>query len=96
MTYARRKDASHNLIADALRAAGILVLDGSRAGSGFPDLLCYDPSADRWLPIECKSDRRISHYSKGHELTPGQLALRASLPIPIAETPAQALALFGR
>lgn len=99
MTWARRKDASHQVIAEALEAAGIVVLDTSRLGDGFPDVLCYDPQQQVWLPIELKTRRYVRHYktfNPENAFTPQQLARRALVPIPSAETPAQALALFGR
>ena len=37
--YARRQDASHNDVLQALRASGLAVRDLSRAGGGCPDLV---------------------------------------------------------
>lgn len=93
MRYAARKDSTHQAIVAALKAAGIVVLDTSRLPNGF-DVLCYDPVTTRFLPLEFKSPRRVSHRKKGRELQPSQVAIRAVMPIPVVETPAQALKLF--
>ena len=39
MRYAARKDANHADVVTALRDAGASVIDTSRMGSGFPDLI---------------------------------------------------------
>lgn len=39
--YARQVDTSHAPIRDALRKAGLQVIDASRVGDGFPDLLVH-------------------------------------------------------
>ena len=96
MTWARRKDLSQKPIEDTLRERGIVVFDISRLGDSYPDLLCYDPLSTLWLPIECKSDRSISHHRKAdNQLSESQLVIHATAPIPVVETPDEALALFG-
>jgi hypothetical protein len=42
--YAARKDTNHNEIAQALKAAGYTVVDASRLGDGFPDLVVIAPN----------------------------------------------------
>lgn len=94
--YAARKDSNHAEITAVLEAHGIIVIDTSALGSGFPDVLCYDAAARRFLPIEFKSNNKISRQKKGDRLKPKQKLLHAAVPIPVAETAEQALALFGR
>ena len=55
MTYARRTDANHAEIADALQAAGYYVFDTHCLGKGFPDLLCVSKSHIPVL-LEVKTD----------------------------------------
>ena len=40
MTYAKRTDANHRIVLEALRACGWHCEDTSRSGRGFPDLVC--------------------------------------------------------
>lgn len=64
MTHARRTDANHAAIRDALRQIGAFVQDLSRVGEGCPDLLCGHRG--RWIVIEvkdgkkCPSERRLT------------------------------------
>lgn len=53
--YARRVDTSHAPIREALRKAGLHVVDTSRVGGGFPDLLIA--ARGRTLLLEIKSPR---------------------------------------
>ncbi len=53
--YARQVDTSHALIRDALRKAGLRVIDCSRVGGGFPDLLVH--ARGRVILVECKTSR---------------------------------------
>lgn len=41
MKYGAKKDANHHEIVDALKKAGISVIDVSTMGGGFPDLIVY-------------------------------------------------------
>lgn len=40
MKYGVKKDANHKEVVEALRAAGVSVIDMAHVGSGFPDLIC--------------------------------------------------------
>jgi hypothetical protein len=55
--YGQKRDAIEPAIIAALSKRGIEVhqLPG---GNGKPDLLCYDPASDRWMPGEVKSGQR--------------------------------------
>jgi len=54
MTYARKVDTNHAEIRDGLRAAGYQVVDTSKFGAGFPDLIVIDPSGAMVLLTEVK------------------------------------------
>jgi Holliday junction resolvase len=56
VTYARRKDNSHKLIAQGLLAAGFSVADTSRLGDDFPDMVIGKHGVD--AKVECKSENR--------------------------------------
>lgn len=56
MTYARRTDSSHAEVRDTLRKLGYTVIDTSRFGGGFPDLVCWGPDA-RICFVEVKAAR---------------------------------------
>jgi len=62
MKWARRVDGPQAEIVSALRRIGVSVFDASRAGSGFPDLVC-GYRGRTWL-LEVKAD--------GGSLTPAQ------------------------
>jgi len=84
MSYARRVDAPHKLITEALRKCGWLVADTSRL-KGWCDLVAYKPGPGVKL-IEVKAP-------KG-KLTAAQLKLRAEgWPIYVVRTLEDALAL---
>lgn len=87
MRRANRKDMVHAPIVDGLRKHGIAVLDMPIPG----DVLCYYQG--RYLPIEFKSDKVTRSYTK--EATTAQERRARVMPIPIAHTLAEALALFG-
>ena len=53
--YARRVDTTHAAIRDSLRRCGYRVIDCSRVGGGFPDLLIH--ARGRTLLVECKTSR---------------------------------------
>ena len=53
MTKARRTDTNHAEIRDALRGLGYRVVDTSRMGTGFPDLIAIMPDG-RVVMIEIK------------------------------------------
>ena len=57
MIYARKIDATHRSIRDALRKAGYAVEDTSRVGGGFFDLIAT--KHHRAFFIECKSDKKV-------------------------------------
>lgn len=84
----------HAPIRDGLRKRGVFVLDLSRAGKGCPDLLCHTPRTG-WVPIEVKSDRKVSHRKKGKPLTSDQEKLHTQVPIAVVDTFEAALQLFG-
>ncbi len=67
MTYARRTDANHRQIVDALRDVGWQVIDLHRVGNGCPDLICWHYARQALRLVEVKD-------GKG-ELTEGQQRL---------------------
>lgn len=67
MTYARRKDTSHNAIAKGLVQAGFSVADTSRLGDDFPDLVIGKHGFD--AKVECKTlDRRKNGHKNAAQL----------------------------
>jgi hypothetical protein len=90
-----RVDTHHAEITAALRAIGITVIDTSRVGDGFPDLMTY--SRGIWLPIEVKTHRPRKRLTgpNGRRLTPAQGDLYRVAPFPIVFSVGEALALFG-
>ena len=84
MTFARRKDANHNEIADHLRKLGWSVLDLSRAGSGVPDMAVGRPGFAALIEVK----------RKGEKLTEDEAKVRDSwkdCPYIIATSPLDAL-----
>ena len=63
MAYARKVDRNHADVVDAMRQAGWLVIDCSRVGRGFPDVLAA--KAGRLVLVEVKAPNG--------KLTPEQL-----------------------
>jgi hypothetical protein len=74
VSYARRTDRTHAVIRDTLRKLGWLVLDCSRVGGGFPDLVCI--KAGRVVFAEVKDGAKSPSRRK---LEPMQAALHAEL-----------------
>lgn len=87
MRRANRKDSVHKAIVEGLRAHGVAVADMPDPG----DVLTFYNG--RFLPIEFKSDQRTRGYTK--EATALQEKRAKVMPIPIAHTLAEALALHG-
>lgn len=74
MPYAKRVDANHGQIRDALRRLGYFVADMSRSGRGFPDLLIA--KAGRMRLVEVKDGSRVPSERL---LNPEQAKLHAAL-----------------
>ena len=91
----RRRDGNEREIVDALCKAGVWVWRMNE--KGLPDLLTFQASRDRWLPIEVKRHRskRVQRNDRAATLTPAQRETYAMTTFPIVETVAEALALFG-
>jgi Holliday junction resolvase len=53
MTFARRVDTTHKAVMETLRKTGWQVIDASRVGRGFPDLLAL--KGGRMVLIEVKT-----------------------------------------
>lgn len=66
---AARKDANHAAIVSAMQAAGAHVIDTSRMGDGFPDVLIG--AAGKWMLIEIKDGAKPASRRK---LTADQVA----------------------
>jgi hypothetical protein len=95
MRRAARKDANHDEIADALRAAGCWVLDLSAVGGGCPDLLVHGP-VHPWslVLVEIKDG---SKPPSRRPLTPAQIKLHAGCNAPrvVVTSVDEALAAVG-
>ena len=52
MSYRRRVDANHGQISSALRRLGWYVLDCSRVGGGFPDLIAAKRGRIRFIEVK--------------------------------------------
>ena len=90
--YARNVDTTHAPIRDALRKAGFGVVDTSRLGDGFPDLLVH--SRGRVVPIEAKTSRNRAGTVKPSQVEPSQRSFAATWrgpPIVVATSPDQAV-----
>lgn len=81
---ARRTDANHTEIRQAMRDAGAEVFDLSGCGKGAPDTLVH--SGGRLLLVEIK-------VAKG-KLTTAQTDFHARFPVHVVRTAAEALALI--
>lgn len=57
MTYRKRVDANHGEIVKVLRRLGWRVLDTSRAGDGFPDLVAYHLATGELRLVEVKTPK---------------------------------------
>jgi Holliday junction resolvase len=88
---ARKVDANHTEIREALRAAGATVLDLSGAGRGCPDLLIGFQG--RNILCECKDGKKSASKQK---LTPAQVEFFDSWLGQVAKvtTPEEAVALL--
>jgi hypothetical protein len=87
MAFARKVDATHGAIREALREAGVIVFDTSgtnhtNGGRGAPDLVCYFKG--RWTPLWVKRP-------KGHLTDSEQRLIAKGVPIPFVESVEQAL-----
>jgi hypothetical protein len=89
MRRANRKDLVHKAIVEGLRAYGILVADMPSPG----DVLCFNPRTKVFLPIEFKSDQTV-RGGKPENISNNKIKT-PTLPIPIAHSLAEALALLG-
>ncbi len=74
MPYARKVDANHKDVREALRKAGWHVEDCSRVGGGFPDLLAIKGSRIEF--VEVKDGAKVKSAQK---LTPDQEKFHAAL-----------------
>jgi Holliday junction resolvase len=93
--FARKVDANHSEIVDALRAAGVRVFDMSATGEGCPDLCCLVRGHTVW--VEVKDGNKPPSARK---LTPAQIrwhevASSAGVKVHVVENVQQALAVFG-
>jgi hypothetical protein len=70
--YARRKDANHDRIANALRVVSYCAYDTHKQADGFPDILCIDPVTKIVVLFEVKIP--------GEALTPKEKLFFASYP----------------
>lgn len=84
MPYARKVDANHQRIREALRKAGWTVHDLSAAGRGLPDLLAL--KAGRCVFVEVKDGSKVPSARK---LTGAQVDLHAAFAA--AGTPVQVI-----
>lgn len=50
--YAARTDQNHKEVTQALRSCGWTVIDTSRVGHGFPDLLAFQRGAVRFIEVK--------------------------------------------
>ena len=82
---ARRTDANHTDIRQAMRDAGAEVFDLSGSGGGVTDTLVYTESTGLML-VEIK-------VKKG-KLTPAQEKFHKRFPVHVVRTPEEALALL--
>lgn len=92
---ARKVDANHGAIRDALRGIGVGVVDTSATGYGFADLTCFWRGST--VLVEVKDGTKPPSERR---LTPDQIvlhkmALDHGVKIPVVESVAEALALFG-
>jgi hypothetical protein len=67
-----RRDANQHLIVDALRAAGVTVIEMGGVGDGCPDLHCYRRSHGlmRWLEVKMPGAKLTPAQEKFHALVP--------------------------
>jgi hypothetical protein len=67
-----RRDANQKSIVEALRAAGVTVIEMGGVGDGVPDLLCMRRSHGlmRWLEVKMPGGRLTDAQVKFHNLIP--------------------------
>ena len=94
MRYFAKSDVKQPEIVAALRKAGASVCITSKFGKGFPDLIAGYNGAN--YLIEVKSDKKVSHRSKG-KLTPDQEDWHGAWrgQIAVVESAEEALALIA-
>jgi hypothetical protein len=67
-----RRDANQKSIVEALRAAGVTVIEMGGVGDGVPDLLCMRRSHGlmRWLEVKMPGGRLTKAQERFHALIP--------------------------
>lgn len=90
--YARKVDANHTKIVEALRAVGATVLDCSQHGAPCPDLWVY--FKQRWYPLEVKTTHG-KRKPKAAPLTKSQEKIHAIVPISVVTSVHEAFAAIG-
>lgn len=80
MRRAAKIDQNHREIVDALRRAGVSILDLSAVGRGCPDLLCCRGELTRLMEVK----RPKAKGQRAGTLAPAQIAFRAAWPAEIA------------
>lgn len=93
--YAAKVDANHGQIRDCLRGMGAYVVDCSKVGAGFPDLLVG--WRGRWMLVEVKDGAKVP---SARCLTVQQRVLQADAErvgcvVHVVKNEAEALALLG-
>ena len=91
MRHARRTDANHALIRDALRRV-TQVLDLSKAGQGIPDLLARHVMTGASIWLEVKDGKKPPSARK---LTPAQRELREWLHVEVVTSVGEAFEAVG-
>lgn len=91
--HARRTDANHAAVRDAMRSAGAVVVDLSGVGKGVPDTMVFAHGAI--LLVEIKDGEKVP---SARELTKPQvdfiaLAWSQRVPVHVVTSPAEAVAL---
>lgn len=81
---AAKRDANQPAIVDALRAAGVTVIELGAVGKGVPDLLCFRRATGLLRLLEVKS--------KVGRLTPAQLEWHKLVPVWVVRNVKEALA----
>lgn len=81
--YAKKTDTNHMLVVNALRKFGVFVVDTSRVGAGFPDLLCVYRGVTVLLEVKDgtrpRSERKLTPaQQRFHERFPGRVAVAES------------------
>lgn len=81
---AAKRDANQPEIVDALRAAGVTVIELGHIGSGVPDLYCYRKATGlgRWIEVKAPKGK----------LTKPQLEFHRVVPVWVVHSVAEALA----